>query len=500
MGAMAISRWDRFLCSVFPKWGMKRLDSKALLRSYEAAGSGRRTSSWKKSTADADGASLSALVPLRGLSRDLRRNNPWARRGIEAITGNTVGNGIEAKAVTTDATLAATAMELWKAWGETTACDFDGRLDFKGLQRLVMDALVESGEVLILKEAANRADGLPVPLRIRILEPDFIDTRLDGLTAKGARVRQGIELDGQGRRVAYWLFKKHPGATGLSGSSTFFSESVRIPASDVIHIYRVDRAGQMRGVPWLCTAIARLNDFTDYEDAKLMQAKVQALFSAFVSDMDASAISLGKEDDDNDELETIEPGQVQYLKPGQEVTFPNPPTATLENFTADQLRAIAAGLGVTYEDLSGDYSQVNFSSARMGRLAHQINVKRWRRELVIGLLCKGVWNWVMGLAAGMNDWPSVPGSSWTSPPMPMIAPDKEIRALKEGVRSGFMTLNEAIRERGEDPETHLQEIADTNKRLDDLKITLDSDPRHISGAGGIQDADADAGDIDNEFD
>lgn len=496
MGTMAISRWDRFLCSVFPKWGIKRLESKALLRSYEAAGSGRRTSSWNKSSADADGASLSALVPLRGLSRDLRRNNSWARRGIEVITGNTVGNGIEAKAKTKDAQLAEVAIELWKDWSETTACDFDGRLDFKGLQRLAMDVLVESGEALVLKEAANVEDGLPVPLRIRILEPDFIDTRKEGLTANGARVRQGIELDGQGRRVAYWLYKQHPGATGFATGTTTFLESVRHPASDVIHLYRVDRAGQMRGVPWLCTAISRLNDFTDYEDAKLMQAKVQALFSAFVSDMDGQAKSLGPEDADDDEIETIEPGQVQYLKPGQEVTFPNPPTATLENFTADQLRAIAAGLGVTYEDLSNDYSQVNFSSARMGRLAHQINVKRWRRELVIGLLCKGVWGWVMNFAAGMNDWPSVPGSSWTSPPMPMIAPDKEIRALKEGVRSGFMTLNEAIRERGEDPVTHLQEIADTNKRLDDLEITLDSDPRHTSTSGGIQDA----GGIDTEFD
>lgn len=497
---MAVSRWDRFLCSVFPKWGMKRIESKSVLRSYEAAGNGRRTSSWNKSSADADGASLSALVPLRGLSRDLRRNNSWARRGIEVITGNTVGNGIEAKAVSTNAGLATTALGLWKEWADTTACDFDGRLDFKGLQRLVMDALVESGEVLVLKEAANRADGLPVPLRIRVLEPDFIDTRLDGLTAKGARVRQGIELDGQGRRVAYWLFKKHPGATGLSGSSTFFSESVRIPASDVIHLYRVDRAGQMRGVPWLCTAIAKLNDFTDYEDARLMQAKVQALFAGFVSDMDGQAKALGAQNDGDDDLETIEPGQMQYLRPGQEVTFPNPPTANLDGFSTEQLRSIAAGLGVTYEDLSNDYSQVNFSSARMGRISHQTNVKRWRRELVIGLLCKGVWGWVMELAAGMNNWPSVPRSSWTSPPMPMIAPDKEIRALKEGVRSGFMTLNEAIRQSGEDPETHLQEIADTNKRLDDLKITLDSDPRHTSSSGGIQDADAGPGDPETEFD
>lgn len=498
MGTMAISRWDRFLCSMFPKWGMKRLDAKAFLRSYEAAGNGRRTSSWNKSSADADGASLSALVPLRGLSRDLRRNNPWARRGIEAITGNTVGDGIEAKAVTTDKELAATSMALWKEWSTSNSCDFDGRLDFKGLQRLVMDALVEGGEVLVLKEAANRADGLPVPLRIRILEPDFIDTRKDGIMSGGAKVRQGIELDGQGRRVAYWLYQQHPGAIGFSSARSL--ESVRVPASDVIHIYRVDRAGQMRGVPWLCTAIARLNDFTDYEDAKLMQAKVQALFSAFVSDMDGQAKALGKEDEDNDELETIEPGQVQYLKPGQEVTFPNPPTATLGNFSADQLRAIAAGLGVTYEDLSGDYSQVNFSSARMGRLSHQKNVKRWRREMVIGLLCKGVWGWVMEQAAGINNWPSVPGSKWTSPAMPMIAPDKEGRAIQSLVRGGFMTLNEAIRERGEDPDTHLQEIADTNKRLDDLKIILDSDPRHTSSSGGIQDVDGGDGAIDTEFD
>jgi lambda family phage portal protein len=225
-----------------------------------------------------------------------------------------------------------------------------------------------------------------------------------------------------------------------------------------------------------------------------MQAKVAALFAGFISDMDGQAAALGDVDPNDEELETIEPGQLNYLKPGQEVTFPNPPSnADLGSFSASTLRGIAAGLGVTYEDISGDYSQVNFSSARMARLSHYNAVNKWRDELLINLLCKGVWRWVMQLAAGMNEWPSVPRSAWTAQPMPMISPEKEGRAIQTQIRAGLKTLPEGIRELGKDPATHIAEIAESNAALDAAGIILDSDPRNTSSSGGLQDAGEDPG-------
>jgi capsid protein len=98
-----------------------------------------------------------------------------------------------------------------------------------------------------------------------------------------------------------------------------------------------------------------------------------------------------------------------------------------------------------------------------------------------------VWNWVMQAAAVMNRVPQQwPAATWTPPPMPMVDPAREGPALRDLARSGARTMPDIIREQGFDPDEHLAEIAAWNKKLDDLGITLDSDPRKTSAAGLTQ--------------
>jgi lambda family phage portal protein len=488
--ALRITWLDRLLIGIAPEWGLRRVRARAtatmMARHYDAAAGGRRTSGWYRSSSDANAANTPSLTALRELSRDLRRNNGWARRGIQAITNNTVGWGIEAKPTAASEGLASEALAVWKAWANSTACDYDGRLTFVGgLQRLVMATVVESGEALVVRERASSADGLPVPLRIRVLEPDHLDLAKDGIMGTaGGPIVQGVELDGRGRRVAYWLFEQHPGATRVFGNRF---ESKRVPAADIVHVYDVARAGQMRGVPWLSAAVAKLNDFDDYDDARLMQAKIAACFGAFVTDLDAAPTAVGEQSEDDDRLETLEPGHISYLSPGKSVTFAQPPSTTDHaSFSSTALRRIAASIGgVPYEEMTGDYSQVNFSSARMARLAFYANVHAWRWDMLVPQLCGPVWRWVMELAAGLNGWPGVPGAEWSPPPMPMLEPDKEGLAYTRMIRSGVMTYPEVLREQGKDPAAHMAEIAASNKKLDELGVVLDSDPRRttVNGQG-----------------
>src|SRR5688500_4436080 len=92
---------DRFVMSVAPQWGLRRIRARAaasmLARHYDAAGGGRRTSGWHRHATDANAAAIPALTSLRELSRDLRRNNSWARRAVRVIATNTVGWGIKGK-------------------------------------------------------------------------------------------------------------------------------------------------------------------------------------------------------------------------------------------------------------------------------------------------------------------------------------------------------------------------------------------------------------------
>ncbi len=483
---LRVSWWDRFLISIAPDWGLRRVRARAtaqlLERHYEAAQGGRRTSGWQRFSSDANAANGPALTALRELSRDLRRNNGWAKRGIQAIVNNTVGWGIMPKPSSRSRARSQTAIELWNEWAESTSCDFDGRLNFYGLQRLAMETIAESGEVLVLRQPAASVDNLPIPLRLQVLEPDHLDTNRSGSLAGGGQIVDGVEFDKQGRRVAYWIFGSHPGGQTLP-SARF--ESTRVTADRVLHVYRVDRPGQIRGVPWLASAITRLKDLDDFEDAELMQQKIAACFGAFVTDLEGAATSIGKQDPKNAQLEHLQPGHIAYLPPGKQVTFAQPPSVQDSSFSERALRRIAVSLGVPYEELTGDYSQVNYSSARMARLAHWANVHEWREHMLMPQLCAGVWAWAMEHARELEGWPSVPAAQWAAPPMPILEPDKEGLAYLRLVRVGAMTWQQMVRELGYDPMEQLDEIEELNKELDKRGIALDIDPRRMT-AGGQQ--------------
>lgn len=500
MRNLRVTWWDRFLIGIAPRWGQRRIEARArvqlMTRNFEAAALGRRTSGWTRVGGDVNSANGPALPVLRELSRDLRRNNGWAKRGIQAIVNNTVGWGIIPKPSNRSRARSEMALELWTAWADSTRCDFDGRVNFYGLQRLAMETIAESGEVLIVKHPAATKDGLAIPMRIQVLEPDYLDTNRMA-KADGNEIIDGVEFDKQGRRVAYYLFPSYPGALRLT---TKGFESYRIPADRVLHVYRVDRPGQVRGVPWLASAITRLKDLDDFEDAELMQQKVAACFGAFVTDMEGTGTAIGGEDDEDDELEHLEPGHISYLPPGKTVEFAQPPAAQSSAFSTRVLRRIAVSLGVPFEELSGDYSQVNFSSARMSRLAHWQCVHEWRWHMLIPQLCDGVWSWAMELAGSLNGWPDRPVAQWAPPPMPILEPDKEGLAYQRLVRIGAMTWPQMIRELGEDPTTQLDEIETFNRDVDKRGIVFDCDPRRTTAGGQQQLLKAPSADEDEDDD
>jgi lambda family phage portal protein len=488
-----VPQFDRFLMQVAPGWARSRLHARIhaemLARTYEAAATGRRTENWRRSTTDANAANRPAIVTLRGHARDLVRNNAWARRAQQVITNNTVGWGIHAKAAGEGGS---NVDELWKRWAGATECDADGRLNFYGLQALAMKTVVESGEVLIRRRYRRTSDGLTVPLQLQVLEPDFIDINKDGIVNQENEnpIIQGIEFDKLGRRVAYWLYGQHPGSNRIAITRGGAFVSNRVPADDIIHVYDLGRPGQVRGMTWFAPIIVALKDFDEYEDASLMQAKIAALFAAVITDLDGSAeLGATGESSSNDPLvETLEPGMILRTPPGRDVKFGVPPVSSDNGFSQRTLRRVAAGFGITYEDLTTDYSQVNFSSARMARLAHWANVYSWQWNMLIPLLCDGAWRWAMEAAAvaGKLGSDDPPLAEWTPAPMPMIEPDKEGLAAARQVRAGMKTFSGMVRELGGDPEAHFKEYASDLKRLDALGITLDSDVRAVSQAGLTQ--------------
>lgn len=487
---------DRAIMWLSPSWGQSRAQARLLARHFESASVGRRTQGWNRLGTDANAAAGgSSLAFMRAQARDLVRNNPWARRGLRRMVSNTVGWGIRPKANGLGADL---VMQRWKRWGETTECDAAGRLTFYGLQRLAFRTVVESGEVLIRRRTRLPVDGLSIPMQLQILEPDFIDTGRDGLMGEaGGPIIQGIEFDTLGRRAAYWLFDRHPGGTGAvmsgAGGSAISPISRRIPADGILHVYDQERAGQVRGPSWFASVDVRLHDFDEFEDATLMKQKIAACMAAFVSDIDGgsgSAGLLGAGGTDaatGAAIDTFEPGMIIPLEPGKQVTVANPPSSTdHSSYSAVTLRGVAAGLGLTYEDLTGDYSQVNYSSARMSRLGHQHDVEDWRWNMLIPQLCAPAWSWMLDAMALNGDRVENAPADWSPAPMPILDPDKELAAYQKAVRNGFMTWAQVVRELGYDPREQLAEVVAYNDAFDTGDVVFDCDPRRVNAAGQQQ--------------
>ena len=475
-----VSNWiDRTVGYFSPQAGLRRTRARIateMARSYyEGASVGRRTQGWKRSSGDANAVMGPDLSNLRASARHLVANNGHAESAITTICDHVVGWGITAKPKPKNAK----ASDIWEKWAGTTACDADGRQDFAGLQHLVMRTVVEAGEVLVRRRLRLPTDDLPIPMQIQVLEPDFLDTAKTNVKLpNGGRIVSGVEFDAIGRRAAYWLFREHPGsATATAQAST------SVPAESVLHVYRQDRASQVRGASWFSPVLLKFKDFDDFDDATLMRQKVAACLAIVTTDVDGTATPIGTVDPANPTIEELQPGAMVNLPTGRTATVVDPPSVReFSDYTRTTLRMVATGLGVSYEDLTGDYGDVNFSSARMSRLRHWARVEDWRWRMLIPQFCDPVWGWAMQVAAIMGSG-EVLRAGWSAPPIPMIEPDREGLAYQRNIRTGIMTLSESIRERGYDPEELLNEMAADNKLIDKLGLVLDSDARQNTQAG-----------------
>jgi lambda family phage portal protein len=474
---------DRVIAAVAPSAALRRVRARAALdvleRGYEGAARGRRTQGWLTHPTSANAEAGKALTLLRDRARDLVRNNPYAERAGVVWVGNVVGGGIVPRADEAH-------VDLFKQWSEE--CDADGRCDFFGLQALVARTEWEAGECLVRFRPRRMADGLPVPLQLQVLEPDHLDTAKTGDTKAGGVVIQGVEFDGLGRRVAYWLFPTHPGDAIPFARRSFTSK--RVPAAAVLHIYRLRRPGQVRGVSQLASSLLRLRDLDEYEDAELLRKKIEACFAAFVTQGEEPSVNPvvdATRRKDGQLVETLEPGIIKYLKMGQDVKFGQPSSsAGYAEHIRMQLHAVAAGIGVTYQQLTGDLSQANYSSMRGGLLEFRRPLGQFQRQVMIHQFCRPVWGRVQGAAFLAGAIRTEVTAEWIPPRHEAVDPLKDAMADTMLVRAGFETLFDEIARHGGDPVRRISEMQEIAEALDEAGLVLDTDPRKTSRGGLTQ--------------
>ena len=223
-----------------------------------------------------------------------------------------------------------------------------------------------------------------------------------------------------------------------------------------------------------------LRDLDDYSSAQIL-AEDLGVLRWFVVDTEAADSGL-----EGEIFDKLEPGALEVLPPGRDIRFASPPSVgEFDKVTRELLMQVASGFGITYESLTGDLKETSFSSGRMGWLEFHRNIEQWRWNMLIPQMLNPVWNWFVSAGAVNGVRAEGVVAHWTPPRRELIDPAKEIAATKDAVRAGFMSLSEAQREFGYDPEEVIAEIAQDNQRLDDLGVIVDTDARKVAGNGNL---------------
>ncbi|GGG51645.1 phage portal protein [Caldovatus sediminis] len=458
---------------------------RAALSAFAAARDPAGRPPWRPPRGGPNLATGPAALTVAARARDAVRNNAYAARIVDLWVANAVGTGI-----TTRWPKGSPHAEAWARWAATPACDAERVLSWPGIQALAMRAVVESGEALIRFRQVRPTPANPVGLELLVMEGDWLDWSRTG-TVAGNRVVQGIETDAAGAPVAYWLLPHDDSLWPLSGRPR---EPERVPAAEIIHLFRRRRPGQMRDVSWLAPVLWPLRDLGQYEAALLRKAEIEACMAAIVTDDSEEALTGPGahllRDARGQAVEAFEPGMILYRRGGGTVDVVNPTSGGAhQGFAKRTLEAAAVGTGLTYDQVSGDLTQANYSSLRAGKIEFRSLLAQVQYAMLIPLLVDRVARRFHAAGAVLGLWPpTLPAVTHVPPAPEMVDPLKDSLALKTQVRSLFMPPQEAVGQFGYEWGEVVEMFRQANADMDEAGIISDIDPRRTAGAGGAQDA------------
>ncbi len=467
-------------------------DGKLKFRMFAGAKGGRLTNDWVASGTSQDSELSMSLSALRNRSRQMIRDNPHAANLQRIVVDNVVGNGIGLQAQVVkpdgspDQSVNDQIEEAWQRWCEKDTCHTAGQLGMTEVLRMVMGGVFQDGEAIIRKVRMPFGQGR-IPFALEVIEPDLLMDHGVDVRRSGNAIRFGIEVDEWQRPVAYWMRRFHPGDFSHAGLE-HREVMRRIDAKDIEHLLLISRWPQTRGVPWMHMVIRRLRDMGGYTESELTAARAAANIMGFVQQsLDAVDPSDLEKLRKVDRFVKSEPGTFQRLLPGE--TFngfaPSRPNAQLDGFMRYMLREVASGVGVSYESLSRDYSQSNYSSSRLALLDDRSQWRVLQGWLIRNYLHDIYREWLdAAVVSGVVRIPDYfnrkdhyqkvrfkpRGWSW-------VDPQREVEAYVTAVRNGFMSRSDVIAAigNGQDREDVDKMIKSDRDRAKALGLDFDGD-------------------------
>jgi lambda family phage portal protein len=467
---------DNFIGVFAPAAKLRRMQARRIARSYQGAEPNRLTANRKPKNQSADQELLGPFGAdsMRAWARELVRNNSYAWGVVDTIVSSVVGCGI--KAQSTYETPEGDDIEdtneardkAWREWCEV--CDINGQYTFDEIQSICQREIVEAGEVLIrlVRTPSKTHRGIlrPVPLALELIEADRLAGDKDTYHARvsretGNRMIRGVEVDDLGKPIAYWLYPDHP-----NGIYSVHRTAERIPASEVLHLFRRDRIGQTRGISWFAPVLSWLRDLGVYVDNELQASAVASCFTVAIKSETPIGSLLAPNDQDTvdtdgNAYEYLQPGMVMRLRPNESIESANPgrPNSASEPWISLMLRGIAVGTGLSYEIVARDYSKTNYSSSRTSQLEDRRRFRRWQRYL-LNHMCQPIWDAFCDAAAisGMEEFPTsaelledrrkYAPVEWQTPEWEWVDPQSEQASAEQSIKTFMSDYQTELGSRG----------------------------------------------------
>jgi lambda family phage portal protein len=484
---MGIFSW--FATGNWNKPGAVTPSSRALKASvgYNGASGGRRMSGWNGSILGPNTITLGDWQQLLRRSRDAIRNSAIASSAIQRFESNIIGTGIVPHFTHEDPDIRSDIQNAFDQW--TKKADFAGQLSFYGLQSLLARELFEAGECFVRFHVVDEDDAY---FQCQLIEseqvPVYLNMTQTGLDPNTV-IKEGVIFDkNTDKRVGYRLYRGQPYDSVVNPFNGI--QFITLSTDEMIHIMKPTRAGALRGTPMMASVLPLLYDIEGYADSERLRKRLASMFAFFITKpaIEDSVVPISNEQFTTDpgvDITKLEPGTMQELLPGESIVVPQVPhSPDYVAFMNCELHKFAAGVGLTYEQLTGDMTGVNYSSARVALLEFRRSAEQFQRHIIVNQFCAPIlkkWMKEAVLAGELelpDDYVSNPAvyeaCAWVGDGFGWTDPLKEVQSAQMSVRCGFTSRSMVIRQNGFDPATVDAEIAIERKREELLGIITDT--------------------------
>jgi lambda family phage portal protein len=506
---------DRAVNFIDPVRGARRLRSRmslALSEMYYGASKTKRSlSEYNPQDSDPNSTLQYDLDTMRQRSRDMLRNNPLATGAINTVCTNVVGNGLALQAridrsilnITdeqADAWESKTESEWYLFW-DTVEVDAARTLTGSAITDLVFRQALENGESFVNLPRIKRNS--PYDLKLQVIEADRITNKNN--IANTDTLFMGIDKDQYGAPVAYHVCNQFPYSTvpqNIMSWQEIPAYGSKTGLRNMIHLFRVLRPGQTRGIPYLTPVIESLKQLGRYTENELMASVITSMLTVFIkteageSDFDTGELGVETGAKAGDKDIKLGNGAIIDLAKGEDIETVNPlrPNTAFDPFVQSILRQIGVALELPFEVLIKHFTS-SYSAAR-GALLEAWKFFYNRRQWLAQNFLQQVYEvWLYeAIASGRIAAPgyfnnplirkAYLSAEWIGSTPGHINPAQEAVAIEKRLETGITTHAQETAAYGGDWDQNIKQIKKERQQMIDAGIIPDINQKNTDNQGG----------------